>query len=263
MRVALLAIAALFVVYGAVLLLLSAKQERLLFFPTRLPPNHRFELTDVEERSVQVEGAVLSALHFRQPGAKGLIFFLHGNGGSLREWLPSTEVYRQARFDVFMIDYRGYGKSTGTIESEAQLHADVRAAWEQVAPEYAARKRVVYGRSLGTGLAAKLASEVSADLLVMVSPYSSMRDVAKDHYSWVPGALLRYPLPTQEWLPKVRMPVLVLHGDADPVIDFAHAERLAKAVPSLELVRLSGVGHDDVHLSPRYLETLFARLDGL
>jgi len=129
-------------------------------------------------------------------------FFLHGNGGSLQEWLTSTELYRRTGFDLFIIDYRGYGKSTGRIESEAQLHADVRAAWQAIAPEYAGKKMVLYGRSLGTGLATRLATEVHADLLVLVSPYSSLRDLAREHYSWVPGAVLRYPMRTTNGCPR-------------------------------------------------------------
>jgi len=243
-------------IYGGVLLLLYWKQEFLLFVPTRLPPGHRFSVPGVVERTIDVEGATLSALHFRQPGAKGLVFFLHGNAGSLQEWVTSTDFYRRTGFDLFIIDYRGYGKSTGRIASEAQLHADVRAAWQTIAPEYAGRKIVLYGRSLGSGLATRLATEVDAHLLVLVSPYSSLRDVARDHYPWVPGSLLRYPMRTDEWLPQVRMPVLILHGERDSIIGIEHAERLHALHPASELVRLRGVDHNDVQLSQEYEQRL-------
>lgn len=249
--------------YGGVLLLLYWQQERLLFAPTRLPPEHRFTVEGVVERRIEVDGATLSALHFRQPNARGVVFFLHGNGGSLQEWVTGTEFYRRTGFDLFMIDYRGYGKSTGRIESEAQLHADVRAAWRAIAPEYAGRKVVLYGRSLGSGLASNLATEVDADLLVLVSPYSSLRDAGRDHYAWVPPFVLRYPMRTDLWLPKVRMPVLMLHGDRDTVIDIAHAERLKALKPDAELVRLHGVSHNDVHLSHEYVEALAQRFAAL
>jgi alpha-beta hydrolase superfamily lysophospholipase len=255
LRMTLIAVA----IYAGVLLLLYWKQEFLLFAPTRLPPGHRFSVPGVVEHTVEVDGATLSALHFRQPDAKGLVFFLHGNAGSLQEWLTSTDFYRRTGFDLFIIDYRGYGKSTGRIASEEQLHADVRAAWQAIAPEYAGRKIVLYGRSLGSGLATKLATEVDAHLLVLVSPYSSLRDVARDHYPWVPSALLRYPMRTDEWLPQVRMPVLILHGERDSIIEIAHAERLRALHPAAELVRLRGVDHDDVHLSQEYEQKLAER----
>ena len=245
--------------YASVLLLLYWKQELLLFAPTRLAPDFQFTVPDVVERKVEVDGATLSALHFRQPNAKGLVFFLHGNGGSLQEWVTATDFYRRTGFDLFMIDYRGYGKSTGRIESEAQLHADVRAAWQFIVPEYAGRKVVIYGRSLGSGLATRLATDVPADLLVLVSPYSSLLDVAHDHYPWVPRAVMRYPMRTDQWLPAVKMPVVMFHGDKDPVIGIGHAERLKALKPAVELVRLPGVAHNDVQLSEYYLEELARR----
>ena len=249
--------------YFGVLLLLYWQQERLLFLPTRLPPEHRFTVPGVVERAVPVDGASLSALHFKQPDAKGVVFFLHGNGGSLQDWVTNTDLYRRTGFDLFIIDYRGYGKSSGRIESEAQLHADVSAAWNFIAPEYAGRKVVLYGRSLGTGLATNLATEVKADLLVLVSPYSSLYAAARDHYPWVPGAVLRYPMRTDQWLPKVTMPVLILHGDRDTVIGIEHAERLAALKPGAEFVRLRGVAHNDVQTSGEYLEKLAERMGRL
>jgi acetyl esterase/lipase len=80
----------------------------------------------------------------------------------------------------------------------------VRAAWAAVAPRYAGKRVVLFGRSLGTGLAAGLAAELQPDLTVLVSPYTSLRALAAEHYRWVPTALLRYPLATDELLPRVR-----------------------------------------------------------
>ncbi len=247
--------------YALVLVVVTLLQERLLFFPEALPRGHRFDKPDVVERTVEVIGATLSALHFRQPGAKGLIFFLHGNGGNLERWLPSTEIYQRVRFDVFMIDYRGYGKSNGKIGSEQQLHADVLAAYRSVASEYAGRPIVIYGRSLGTGLAAKLASEVGAALLVLVSPYSSLRELGRQLFPWVPAFVVRYPLLTEKWLPSVNAPVLLLHGDKDALIGVAHADRLKALRPDAELVIVEGAAHDDIHTFRQYVETLTARLD--
>jgi pimeloyl-ACP methyl ester carboxylesterase len=175
----------LLALYALALGAVALFQERLLFFPEPLPANHHYQLPGVIERQVKVAGATLSALHFRQQGAKGLIFFLHGNGGNLELWLPDTIVYEQVRFDVFMLDYRGYGKSTGKIRSERELHADVRAAYLSVADEYAGRPIVLYGRSLGSGLAARLASEFGTDLLVLVSPYTSLRELGRELFPWI------------------------------------------------------------------------------
>ena len=236
------------------------RQEALLFFPEPLASNHRFPHAGVEERYIDVDGAILHALHFRQPNARGLVFFLHGNAGNNNEWLPDTAFYERTGYDVFLLDYRGFGKSTGRITSEAQLHADVEAAWNSVAPEYRGRRIVITGRSLGSGPAAFLATKVEGDLLVLVSPYSSVREAAAELYPWVPMNLLRYPMPTREWLPDVKMPVMLIHGEDDATIPIAHAERLMRFRPDAELLRLPGFGHADVQGCPLYTQRLVERL---
>lgn len=250
-------------VYCLLLGVLYVAQEALMFFPTRLPAEYRFELPDVEEVTIAVDGATLSALHFKQPNAKGVVYFLHGNAGSLREWFTDTGFYRRAGFDLFMLDYRGYGKSSGRIRSEAQLHADVRAAWDFIAPQYAGRKVVLYGRSLGTGPATRLAAEIDAALLVLVSPYLSLRQLATEVYPFVPGLLVRYPLRTDEWIARSKAPVLIVHGENDALIPVAHARGLSTLRPDAQLLTIRTAGHDDVHLFPEYTAALIAALQRL
>ena len=247
------------------------KQERLLFSPEVLPPQTRLaQAADISEHTVEVPGARLSALHLQQANAKGVVFFLHGNAGNLQTWFTNAAFYRQAGFDLYMLDYRGFGKSTGQIQSEAQLRADVRAAWNQVAPRYAGKKIVVYGRSLGSGLAAGLAAELAAegaaqqpDLTVLVSPYSSMLALADLHFAWVPHFLLRYPLRTDQLIGKIRQPVLLFHGDRDALIPPQHSERLAQWAPQAKRQLVIGAAHNDVHEFPAYRDAFRAALDAL
>ena len=102
------------------------------------------------------------------------MFFLHGNRGNLQTWTTGLDFYRRVNYDLFIFDYRGYGRSTGQNVDERQLDADVRAAWDAIAPRYRDKPIVIYGRSLGTGLAVRLAREVTPRLLVLVSPYASL-----------------------------------------------------------------------------------------
>lgn len=250
--------------YAAMLIAVWCFQERLLFHPEPLPAEHRFAFgDDVHETTVSVDGAELSALHLERPGARGLVFFLHGNGGNLDGWFSNAQFYRDVGFDVFMIDYRGYGKSTGSIESEAQLHADVRAAYELIAPRYAGRPIVIQGRSLGTGLAAALALEVDPALTVLVSPYRSILAMSDQLYPFIPFAIVRYPLRTEAFVPAIEGPVLMLHGEQDELIPVAHAEAILAAAPTVQLLRIPGAGHDDVHASALYRAALGAALTQL
>ena len=175
-------------------------------------------------------------------------------------WFVNAEFYRRSNVDLVMLDYRGYGKSSGQIESEAQLHADVQAVWDSVAARYRGKRVVVYGRSLGTGLAAALAERIAPDLTLLVSPYLSMQALAAQHYPWVPGALLRYPLRTDEAIAHIAGPVLLLHGDRDTLIPIEHSLALARLNPHARLVRIEGAGHGDLQGFEPYLEAVRAAL---
>jgi uncharacterized protein len=249
--------------YAATLTWIYVKQEALLFHPAPLSADHTFAIPDVREVKVEVDGATLFALHLRLPQPKGLVFFLHGNGGNLATWFTSAAFYRRANFDLFMLDYRGYGKSTGHIESEAQLRADVRTAWDQVAPLYAGKRTVIYGRSLGTALAAGLAAQVQPDLTILVSPYWNMEELVRIHFPLVPTMLLRYPLATNVDVGAIRTPILILHGEDDAMIPVAQGIRLQAAAAQAEIVRVPGASHGDVHRFAPYLDAIAARLDAL
>ncbi|HLL12822.1 MAG TPA: alpha/beta fold hydrolase [Rubrivivax sp.] len=247
--------------YLGLLALLWWGQEKLLFHPHPLPAEHRFRVdSDVHEAWVDVPGARLHALHLRLPNPRGVVFFLHGNAGNLDSWFSDADFYRRENMDLFMLDYRGYGKSSGRIASQEQLLADVRAAWAHVQPLYAGKRRVIYGRSLGSGLAAMLAAEVQPELTVLVSPYFSMGELAREHYPWVPSALLRYPLATHEALARVQGPVLLAHGGRDTLIPPTHSQRLHQVAPHASLLHLPEGGHNDLHLLPAYAEGLSAAL---
>ncbi len=118
--------------YAGVAGLVYWKQEALIFHPTPLGADYQFTTPDVTEIQIPVDDATLSALHFKQANPKGIVFFLHGNAGNLESWLTSVEFYRRVNYDLFIIDFRGFGKSSGHIESEAQLHRDVLQAWQSI-----------------------------------------------------------------------------------------------------------------------------------
>jgi pimeloyl-ACP methyl ester carboxylesterase len=246
---------ALFGIYALVIAALWWKQEALLFHPDKLPAEFRFEHgADVHETWVEVPGARLNALHLQLPHPDGVVFFLHGNAGSLQSWFVNADFYRRLNLDLFMIDYRGFGKSSGRIENEAQLHSDVRAAWASIASRYQGQRRIFLGRSLGTGLAAALAAEVQPELTVLVSPYFSMQGMASHHYPWVPGAVLRYPLRTDAVLPQIKGPLLLVHGEKDELIPPDNSERLLRLSIQARYLHVPGAAHNDLQEFPVYLD---------
>lgn len=252
--------------YAAAIGWLWFRQERLLFYPEVLAAEHRLaKEPGVQELTVAVPGATLSMLQLKLPDPKGVVFYLHGNGGSLEGWFSRTDFYRQANHDLVMLDYRGYGKSTGAIASEAQLRADVRAAWDHVAAQYEGKRVVVLGRSLGSALAAGHSAELTArgrppSLTVLVSPYVSMRQMARELYPWVPPQLLRYPLETAADLARLRHPVLLIHGEADTLIGVHHVRQLHQAAPAARLLVIPRAGHNDLQEFPAYWQALAREL---
>jgi hypothetical protein len=257
-------LAAVGAVYTAAIGYLWFRQERLLFEPTPLAHDQALiDDPDVHEQWIDVPGARLSAAHLRLPNPRGVVFFLHGNSGNLRDCLVDLDAFRQVNLDVVMFDYRGYGKSTGCIESEAQLRADVRTVWAQFAAQYEGKRVVISGQSLGTALAAGLAAELCAsghgpDLTLLVSPYSSMRALADELYPWVPRQVLRYPLHTAEHAALLKGPLMLIHGDKDELIGIHHSHALRTAAPAAQFLCVEGAGHSDLHKFPSFRNALAA-----
>jgi len=251
--------------YSGFLGYLYFQQERLIFPGRPLAPDFAFHFDQrFEDVRIAVPGATLHALHFTQERPRGLVFFLHGNAGNLQSWTTGLDFYRRVNYDLFMLDYRGYGKSTGTIQSEEQLNADVRAAWDAIAPRYLGKPIVIYGRSLGTGLAVKLAVDVDPQLLILVSPFSSLAAAAMEAYPIAPEWLLKYPIRTDQIIGSVKSPIMIVHGDQDRRIAVAHADRLARLTRSpTEMVVIEGAGHSDIQRFPAYVDALASRLGSL
>lgn len=246
----------LLVAYVAVLALLYARQESLIFPGSRLPADFAFEFpVPFEEISIPVPGATLNALHFPQPEPRGVIFFLHGNGGNLEGWTENIQYYQRVNYELFIFDYRGYGKSTGAYDQPGQLMDDVRAAWQVMQQRCGDIPVVIYGRSLGAALATELATEVDAELLVLVSAFTSMVAMTRQHYPWVPPGLLRYPFRTDQIIDRARPPVVLIHGSDDRFIPPSHSYSLHSLLAEgrRRMKIIEGAAHNDIHNFEDYL----------
>jgi uncharacterized protein len=184
---------------------------------------------------------------FKADSSKGLIFYLHGNAGSIDSWGDVSKLYTEFRYDVFMLDYRRYGKSEGSISSQKQLFEDVQNAYNEIKKRYAKNKIIVLGYSIGTGVASKIASANNPGLLILQAPYFSMTDMMRRTYQIIPTFILKYKFKTNEYLKQCKMPVIIFHGNTDEVIYYGSSLKLKKNFKSGDtLITSNGQGHNGI-----------------
>ncbi len=160
---------------------------------------------------------------------KEIVLFLHGNGGNISKRLALIDYFnRQIGLPVFIIDYRGYGKSGGTPTEEG-TYLDAAAAWEYLTGSRKIKPEniIIYGRSLGGPIAAKLAGKVKSRLLILDSTFTSMKDIAAEIYPYLPvRKFFKFNYSTIDYLKEVSCPVLIIHSAGDDYIPFSHAVKL-------------------------------------
>ena len=254
----------LFILYLLVCALLYMFQGNLIFFPQKLERHHRFEFAQpFEEIYIQTEdGVLLHSLLFTVDEPKGVVFYLHGNAGSLLNWGSVAYVYNELQYDVFLLDYRGFGKSEGSISNETQFYNDVQAAYDTLLDRYEEDQIAVLGYSIGTGPAAKIAADNNPALLILQAPYYSLTDLVSSIYPFVPGFLLKYKFPTYRYLEEANMPIVIFHGTDDRVISSESSIKLKNRFPQINLVLLEGQGHNGMTENRKYQQEMKRVLQG-
>lgn len=252
--------------YLLIHLLMYFLQDKILFHPTLLQDDHPFAFRE-EFEEIQLatpDGSSINALHFKLPDPKGLILHFHGNGGSLEEVSDLRNDFLSKGWEVMFVDYRGYGKSRGKISQKGLLE-DVKTAATYVSTKIAPKKFVLYGQSLGSGPTTWLASEVLHDGIILETPYYSLKRSARENYPWLlTGLLLKFPMPSNEWLPKSTTPVLIVHGTEDETIPLQHPKDLQALAPDrIKLVTIEGGMHNDLRNFQKYHQALTDFLENL
>ena len=219
-------------------------QERLIFHPRALAPEYVYEWGEEVAVPVGDGELALSTVWVRKPGARGVVIYFHGNVGDNNRGRHQARRVLEQPYDVVLVDYRGFGKSGGSVSGDAQLLADAQAVYDTVAAAYPEARIRLLGYSLGSGMAAYLAAANDPAHLTLVAPYTSLVDMKNLWFWWAPDFLLKYRLDTADRLPEVDCPVDIYHGTVDRLIPFAMAERLAALAPRrARLHALRGVGH--------------------
>lgn len=247
----------LYIIAGYLLLLGIAYllQERLIFKPEKLQQNFQYKYdTPFKELFFDVEeGVRINGLHFSVTNPLGLVLYFHGNSRSIKGWAKYAKDFCRYRYDVVLVDYRGFGKSTGK-RSEKDMLNDMQFVYDTLTATYHENHMLVYGRSLGSGFAAKIASDNKPRYLILDAPYYSFRKTVQRLLPILPMRfVLRFHIRTDKWLPKVNCHTYILHGTKDRLIPISQSEKLQALSPrKVTLIRIEGGGHNNLPSFPEY-----------
>jgi uncharacterized protein len=235
------------VVYGLIAALMYFAQRSFMYFPdtSRTPPSS-LGLAAEEVTLDTADGEKVIAWHVPAREGRPVVLYFHGNGGALN---LRADRFRNLTADgtgLLALSYRGYGGSSGR-PSERGLLADAEAAYAFAAARYGAERIVLWGESLGTGVAVALAASSPVARVLLESPFTSAADIAASTYFFLPVRLLMHDqFRSDERIGAITAPVLVLHGDRDTIVPIRLGERLYEMIRAPKrFLRLPGAGHND------------------
>lgn len=239
----------IFLLWLALTALLYLQQDRMIFQPTAgllaTPDSVGLDYEDVTLETA--DGVSLHGWYVPADNSRGVVLFLHGNAGNISHRLATIEIFIRLRLSVFIIDYRGYGRSQGSPHEQG-TYRDAEAAWNHLTQIRGmdAGRIVLFGRSLGGAVAAWLATHEQPGAVILESTFTSLEAIARSHYPYVPaGLLLRSHYPTIDYISRIDSPMLFIHSQDDRLIPISHSETLHAAAPASHgLHRLRG-GHND------------------
>jgi pimeloyl-ACP methyl ester carboxylesterase len=230
-------------------------QDRFIFRPERLPADFAYKYdAPFKELFFEVQpGVRINGLHFYRPKAFGLILYFHGNTRSIKGWAKYAQDFYRYNYDVVLVDYRGFGKSTGK-RSEKEIMDDMQFVYNRLAVEYTEQHIIVYGRSIGSGFAAKVAADNNPRYLILDSPYYNFQKVVERFLPILPVRfILRYRLRTDKWIMQVKCHTYIIHGTKDRLIPIEQSEELQRLNPNkITLIRIYGGRHNNLSSFPEY-----------
>lgn len=253
----LLIVLGLYAMIGSALYLF---QEKFIFLPTVLEQDYKYTFNnDFEEVFLKTDSAaVINAIHFKVKNPKGVILYFHGNAGDLSRWGEIASYFTKFNYDVFVIDYRTYGKSTGPLSEKAMYH-DAQFCYTYLKARYSENDIILYGRSLGTGVATFIASENNPKQLLLETPYYSLVDVAKYRFPMFPVTkLMSYTFPTYKLMNTVYCPILIIHGTEDKVVPMSSGKKLYQSInsESCTFIEIQGASHNNIIDYPEYHQAI-------
>jgi fermentation-respiration switch protein FrsA (DUF1100 family) len=229
-------------------------EKQLIYFPFRafdVTPG-ALGLRHEEVRLVTEDGVAIHGWHLPVPGARFTVLLCHGNGGNISHRLDRVLLmHAKLGVDVLLFDYRGYGRSEGRPD-EAGTYRDARAAYRYLREEKGvpAERIVLFGESLGAAVAVELALEREVLALVLESPFTSIREMAREVYPFLPvGPFIRTRYDNVAKVPRLKVPILVLHGERDGIVPFRLGRAVFDAAPAPKrFYAIPGADHNDTYV---------------
>ena len=240
------------IVYIIISVALYYLQDYLLFKPEKLDKDFQFAYENQDTKEYYMEtrdGAKINGLLFKSKNQpKGIVLYLKGNSKSIKGWGKFAVDFTRHDYSVFMVDYRGFGKSTGRRTQKA-IKRDLQEVYNKLKERTPEEHIILYGRSLGSGFAAKLASINNPRLLILDAPYYSLTKVTGRYMPFMPLSLLmKYPLPTYKWLKYVQCPIHIIHGTHDKLIPYKSSVKLSQVnAKRTKLHTVIGGGHKNLN----------------
>jgi len=225
-------------------------QEKLIFYPEKLPNDFKFNFhIKFEEHFIKMDdGAELNALRFKSENSKGLILYFHGNAGSLRRWGEVVDPFVDLGYDVLIMDFRGYGKSSGKRSHKAML-SDADRLYEFALNFVEEKNLILFGRSLGCSFASYLAGKNDPSKLILESPFYSMGDMARRVMPIFPQSIfLRFNFNNYKSLIGANCPIYIFHGKEDEIVPLESGQKLFQKLDSdqSQLFAIEGGGHNNL-----------------
>lgn len=226
-------------------------QSKLILWPDPIPEHFDYGVGEEIDIEVADNISINNVLIKSGPSSKGVIMYFHGNKGNVRRAIYQLKTFQNLNYDIFITDYRGYGKSEGSLSSDKALLSDANTVYQYIKGKYSEDKIYLLGYSLGTGIASYVASLNNPKHLFLVAPFTSITDI-KDKYLWFyPDFLLRFQLPVKRFLNSVKCPVSIVHGTQDDVVDYQYSQELKELFPTkVELITSKGQSHRGIIFDP-------------
>ena len=245
-------------IIGAIFLYFA--QASLLFIPDSLPEDYTYR-KGVEQKLQVADGINISCYWNKLDNPKGVILYFHGNKGSIRRCIRQSEMMEDLGYDIFMPDYRGYGKSEGKLLSDDQFYADAQIVYDFLKEKYREENIVIAGYSMGSGPASYLAGTNKPKELFLISPFKSIVDLKNRYLPIVPNFLIKFQFPNWQYIEQVDCPITVFYTKEDRVVLPNSTLALCEHSEHETLIELENTSHRGAIFHRRWRQELEHRLD--